>query len=127
LNQNEAIEIKRTLESVYQKYKETTDSLFIILMGEYEFETMQVAVIKLIKTSKYPPSIAELLQEYKSTTVERRSIIIDEMNALGYFKSKEEYEKSIVFVTSNVIPPFLRKMIQEHLRNKNQKALGEAK
>ena len=127
MNQNEAIEIKRTLESVYQKYKEMTDSLFIILMGEYEFETMQVAVIELIKTSKYPPTIADLIQEYKGTTVERRSIIIDEMNALGYFKCEQEYQKAINFVTSNVIPPFLRKMIQEHLRNKNQKALGEVK
>lgn len=126
MNQNEAIEIKRTLEAVYKNFKEMNDSLFIILMGEYEFETMQVAVINLIKNSKFPPSISELLEAHNEVRAERRRIIIDEMNKLGYFYDTTEYNKATLFVTTGVIPPFLHKMIQKHLREKKL-LLGEVK
>lgn len=128
MNQNEAIEIKRTIEGAYPKFTEIKDSLFIILMGEYDYETMQVACVNLIKTRKFPPTIAEIIEEYKKTTVERRSLIIDKMRAAGYFTHQgvvceEEYRKSIVFVESGVIPPFLMKMIQQFLR-KNKEIEG---
>lgn len=121
MTQEQALEIKSTLESAFPKFTEIKNTLFVVIMADYDYETMQVACVNLIKTRKFPPSIAELLEEYKKTTVERRSLIIDKMKDAGYFTHQgilceEEYHKATVFVESGVIPPFLARMIQHFLR-----------
>jgi len=115
----QAVEIKRLLEGNFIRAKEMSDDVFIVTLSEYDFATMQQVIIKIIKTYKFAPTIANIIEEYNKTTLELKNEIVDGMNKAGYFKCKEEYQKSLVFVESGVIPPFLQKMIQEYL-NKNK-------
>jgi hypothetical protein len=115
----QSLEIKRLLEGNFFKVKEMSDKVFGVILTDYDFKTMQQVGIKIIKTYKFAPTLANIIEEYNKTTLELKNEIVDGMNKAGYFKCKEEYQKSLVFVESGVIPPFLQKMIQEYL-NKNK-------
>jgi hypothetical protein len=127
---DQSLEIKRLLEGNFVKVKEMSDKVFVVILTDYDFATMQQVCIKMIKSYKFAPTIANIIEEYNRTTLELKNDVVEGMNKAGYFKCEEEYHKSLVFVESGVVPPFLQKMIQRYLnQNKleHKLYLGEVK
>jgi hypothetical protein len=65
---DEAIRIKKLLESAFPMYKSkdevSSDTVFSVALAEYEYPIMAKAAFNYIKNSRYIPTIADLINEY---------------------------------------------------------------
>lgn len=72
------------------------------------------AINKIIKNSKFMPSLAEILAECDSSNLAYKFSIIEKMKIDGYFKSPNEIEKSYRFIERNVIPYWLKEDMKKY-------------
>lgn len=119
----EIIQIKQMLEGGYLKVKEMDDSLFILTLSEYDFKTMQQAVVNRIKTNKYMPTIADLIFEYEEIVKQNSQAVIHEMNRCGIFACQREYEKALMWAQRGLFPEWFKDDVRSFVSTKylNQK------
>lgn len=123
---NEALSIKRLLEGNYLKVKEMDDTVFSAMLSELNYKTMQETCINYIKTNKFVPNIANLIDAYNDTLAKERQVVIHQMNQAGYFYSTTEYEKALLFAEKNIIPHWFKKMMLDFLGH-NKKISNDKK
>lgn len=89
-----------------KEYSQEEVALFYDFMKEINYKTFRVAIKKIIKNYKYAPKVSEMLKECSIDNFNEE--ILELMRQDGYFKSSEEYEKTLHFIKINVIPKWLR-------------------
>lgn len=91
---------------------------------DYNYSILQAAIKDTIKTSKYMPKIADLIEACDKSKEDNRADIIDIMKAQGYFKAPSEYEKALTFVKKDIIPEWLKKDMKEAWQRYNMNQIG---
>ncbi len=124
----EVIKVKTIIEAAYPNAKnlnnKESDLLYISLFGEYELTPMLVAVKEHIKTSTYPPTIADLFRRYDGSTTTKHYAIIETMQAAGYFKDQTEIAKAIMWIGDNVIPDWFKRDMQRYQLKLTSQPMG---
>lgn len=139
MTDKQAIYIKTFLEGAFPILKETKESdlVYVVMLKEYDFETMFQATKNYIKKSCYAPTIAGLIQEYDLLMAERKKLltnklleIVADMEKAGAFKPNEdyrklsEYEKAVLAIEDNNLSDKLKSKILAFVKNdKNIKSM----
>lgn len=134
------MEISKLVSSIIAKlkiaypyyFKELNDEEFIGLtgmyqeqLGCYDYEIVMRAINKIIKTSKFMPTIAEILDNCENQVSSYSLEILNKMKEDGYFKygvcgeldesqQSRNYEKAINFVSRGIIPEWLLEDMQKY-------------
>jgi hypothetical protein len=87
MTQKEAMTIKQLIDGAYPIIKNNQDSdlSYVTILVEYDCYLMSLAVKEIIKTSTYPPTIANIVKMYEKVRKEHLMKIVDEMEKKGYF------------------------------------------
>lgn len=110
---------------------------------EYNYETFIKATKEIIRTSKFIPKIADLIEACEKYKDSAKIEVIDYMRSVGYFKyspygevteekASINYRKALRFIELGVIPDWLQEdidyyvnqMHQLRLQNKENKLLS---
>lgn len=132
-------------------FKDLEDDEFIALTKMYQEqiigytpEIVLKAIDEIIRTSKFMPSIAEILDKCDSSAKNYSYDILEKMKNDGYFKrgaygelddthATRNYEKATMWLSKGIIPQRLledmmsygyKKMLNERLLNKEQVLIG---
>lgn len=123
--------IKQLIDGAYPIIKNNQDSdlSYVTILVEYDCYLMSLAVKEIIKTSTYPPTIANIVKMYEKVRKEHLMKIVDEMEKKGYFpdtpKGDCDYWTAVECaesgkISDRVMPYFLEYSARE---NKNIKCL----
>lgn len=87
MTQKEAMTIKQLIDGAYPIIKNNPDSdmSYVTILTDYDSRLMAIAVKEIIKTSTYPPTIANILAKYGEIRKEQLMKIVDEMERKGFF------------------------------------------
>lgn len=103
---------------------------------QYDYETFIKAVKELIRTSKFLPRIADLIEaceKYKNSTNKN---VVDYMREVGYFKyspygevtdehASRNYSKALRFIELGIIPDWLQEDIDYYVNQMKQLKLED--
>ena len=131
MTQKEAMTIKQLIDGAYPIIKNNQDSdlSYVTILVEYDCYLMSLAVKEIIKTSTYPPTIANILDKYEKVRKDKLMTIVDDMNVKGVFpdtpKGDCDYWTAVECaesgkISDRVMPYFLEYSARE---NKNIKCL----
>jgi len=131
MTQKEAMTIKQLIDGAYPIIKNNQDSdlSYVTILVEYDCYLMSLAVKEIIKTSTYPPTIANILDKYEKVRRDKLMAIVDDMNVKGVFpdtpKGDYDYWTAVECaesgkISDRVMPYFLEYSARE---NKNIKCL----
>lgn len=81
----------------------------------------------IIKTSKFFPNVAEIVETVKEVSRSSKLEILDYMNSHDYFKNNCEYEKALSFVFTDVIPSWFKPDLKKYFKMKQEESLVENK
>ena len=106
------------------KESKESDLTYVVMLKEYDFETMFQATKNYIKKSVYVPTIAGLIKEYENVIEQNKRLaqqellnIADRMEETGFFKTNEdfrklsEYEEACLMIQENNITEDLKNKI----------------
>lgn len=88
-------------------------------LSKYNENTLNIAIKNLIRSSKYMPSLNEIIEECESNKTHITNTIIERMKKDGYFKSPSEIDKVYMWLAKGIIPSWLK----EDMRNYQQSSL----
>lgn len=135
MTDKQALYIKTFLEGAFPMLKESKESdlTYVVMLKEYDFETMFQATKNYIKKSVYTPTIAGIIQEYETLKAIKQAEnqkklveIIDQMDDKKWFPPNDdftklsEYEKALEMVVDGNISDDLKKKILTFARNNNE-------
>lgn len=103
---------------------------------EYNYDTFIKAVKELIRTSKFLPRIADLIEACEKYKGSERKEVIDYMRSVGYFKysaygevtdekASRNYSKALRFIELGVIPDWLQEDIDYYVNQMHQLRLQD--
>lgn len=114
-------------------------------LKEYDYDTFIKATKEIIRTSKFIPKIADLIEACENQKEVKKREVLDYMRESGYFnlsyrpehkldeaQATRNYMKAVTFLERGIIPDWFRedlnyyynKMHQEQLENKTNKLLS---
>ena len=116
MTDKQAIYIKTFLEGAFPMLKESKESdlTYVVMLKEYDFETMFQATKNYIKKSVYVPTIAGLIKEYENVIEQNKRLaqqellnIADRMEETGFktnedFRKLSEYEEACLMIQENI-------------------------
>ncbi len=76
-------------------------------LAEYNEPTIVSATKSIIRSSKYMPSLNEIIEMCEKVKTHKTNAIIKKMQEEGYFKDTREIEKAYMFIEENNIPRWL--------------------
>ena len=109
-------------------------------LSQYNEETLINAIKEIIRTSKYMPSLNEIIEQCEKSRVHQTNKIVDLMWQDGYFKkgaygelddsqAYRNYNKTLKFIEEGIIPEWLREDMKKYynqmLTNKEVKLIEE--
>ena len=109
-------------------------------LSQYNEETLTSAIKEIIRTSKYMPSLNEIIEQCEKSRVHQTNKIVEKMWEDGYFKkgtygeldesqAYRNYNKTLKFIEEGIIPEWLREDMKKYysqmLTNKEVKLIGE--
>lgn len=141
-------EIVMKLKTMYPYYFEKMDEMQIASLcktyqeelSQYNEETLTSAIKEIIRTSKYMPSLNEIIEQCEKSRVHQTNKIVDLMWQDGYFKkgaygelddsqAYRNYNKTLKFIEEGIIPEWLREDMKKYynqmLTNKEVKLIEE--
>ena len=103
---------------------------------EYPYETFIKAVKEIIRTSKFLPKIADLIEMCDKFKEKEKLEVIDYMRSVGYFKysaygevteekASINYRKALRFIEIGVIPDWLQEDINYYINQMHQLRLQD--
>ena len=117
MEQSNFSKIVNVLRIAYPYYfkdmeKESTimfNQLYYSKLKKYDYVVVSSAINKIIEKSEFMPTIAEILAECDKETRRLYKIKIDTLYETGYFKTDQEYGKSLqwLFEDKPIIPNWL--------------------
>ncbi len=106
----------KLLESCYRfKFSELDLKVWYSALKEIPFKTFTKAIGILIKTSKFMPSIAEILKQCESVEIANKATIVESMKKDGYFKNENEYQKILGWLSEGIIPKWFQENMNKYL------------
>lgn len=84
------------------------------LLSNYSEIILNEVAKEIIKTKRYMPSVAEILDICENTKVYVRNEIVEEMIKDGYFKSPLEIDKIYMWMGEGIIPEWFRKDMMKY-------------
>lgn len=141
-------EIVMKLKTMYPYYFEKMDEMQIASLcktyqeelSQYNEETLTSAIKEIIRTSKYMPSLNEIIEQCEKSRVHQTNKIVELMWQDGYFKkgaygelddsqAYRNYNKTLKFIEEGIIPEWLREDMKKYynqmLTNKEVKLIEE--
>lgn len=141
-------EIVMKLKTMYPYYFEKMDEMQIASLcktyqeelSQYNEETLTSAIKNIIRTSKYMPSLNEIIEQCEKSRVHQTNKIVDLMWQDGYFKkgaygelddsqAYRNYNKTLKFIEEGIIPEWLKEDMKKYynqmLTNKEVKLIEE--
>ena len=106
-----------------KEYTTEECDVYYSFLKEFDYQVFVSAIKNRIKKSPYLPKINELIEECDLCQEEIKFKVIEFMNEHGYFKATVEYEKSIRFLKSGIVPSWLQKDIDKYSLMMNQKRI----
>lgn len=111
-------------------------SIYKDALSDYNDITIEAAINQIIKTNKYMPSVAEVIEECNKSLCYKSNQIIQRMYDSGYFhinvtddQAKLNYQKALMFVEKGIVPNWLLNDMKEYeenlLSNQSSKMLEE--
>jgi len=115
---------KKVISSLIAKFKvafpyyfeKLTDEEFVGLvslyneqLSMYSCEALENAFNVIVRTSKFMPTIQEIIEKCEKYKTDKKLYIVEVMKQAGYFKSDKEIEKTIHFIEEGNIPDWLLK------------------
>lgn len=88
-------------EEIYEMIRTYKDSL------NYNPIIIESAIKEIIKTSKFMPSIGEIIEACEKVCTHQKLDVIEKMKKDNYFKSDWEVEKIYRFIEKGLIPDWL--------------------
>ena len=98
-------------------------ALYQDMLGGYNEQILDKVAKDIIKTRKYMPSIAEIVELCDNTKIEVRNDIVEKMKEDGYFKSPNELDKIYMWLEEGIIPEWFKKDMMTYYNkmiNKNK-------
>ena len=103
---------------------------------EYDYDTFIKATKDIIRTSKFIPKIADLIEMCDKFKEKEKLEVIDYMRSVGYFKysaygevtdekASRNYSKALRFIELGVIPDWLQEDIDYYLNQMHQLRLQD--
>ena len=103
---------------------------------QYDYETFIKAVKELIRTSKFLPRIADLIEACEKYKGSANKEAIDYMRSVGYFKysphgevtdehASRNYSKALRFIELGIIPDWLQEDIDYYVNQMKQLRLQD--
>lgn len=94
-------------------------------LSQYNEETLTNAIKNIIRTSKYMPSLSEIIEECDKCRTHQANEIVEKMWQDGYFKkgpygelddsqAHRNYNKTLKFIEESVIPEWLREDMKKY-------------
>lgn len=83
-------------------------------LSSYNEKTLNIAIKNLIRTSKYMPSLNEIIQECDSNKTHNANTILERMKKDGYFKSANELDKAYTWLSKGIIPTWLKEDMKRY-------------
>ena len=122
----------KILSSCYHKQINNDD--FIIwyeMLQDKDPEVFRKAIIEICKERSYMPTIHDVLEKIESVNNSFYLHILEQMKNDGYFKrgivpltgeqEERNYDKSIRWIESGIIPGFLKEDMQEYINKSSKK------
>lgn len=95
-------------------------------LNSYNEKTLNIAIKNLIRTSKYMPSLNEIICECESNKTHNANTILERMKKDGYFKNANELDKAYMWLAKGIIPTWLKedmKAYQQGLLTSNTRLI----
>lgn len=99
-------------------------SVYYDFLKEFNDDVLTNAIKNIIKISKFPPKISELVEECKKMKSKTKYDVLDFMDKKGYFASSNEYDKATKFLDKNIIPEWLKEDMKNYYRMMKQESLS---
>lgn len=132
MEQSSFIKIVNVLKIAYPYYfkdldKESSQAfmqLYYTKLKKYRYEIVAKAIDNIITNNNYMPTLAEVINECNLQSKLYYKGILNQMYVKGYFKTDEEYGKSVMWLLEDkpLIPEWLKKDIDKYISN-NEKGL----
>jgi hypothetical protein len=106
-----------------KEYTTEECDVYYSFLKDYDYQVFVSAIKNQIKKSSYLPKINELIDECNNCKEEIDFKVIDFMKVSGYFKAPIEYEKTLRFVKSGIVPEWLKKDINNYRDTMNNKKI----
>ena len=110
-----------------KEFKQSEVEQYYDFLNQYDYETFKIAVKSLIKECKFMPSISEMISKCEQSKTKRKFDILEKMKQDGYFKDGLEYDKTIKWLESGIIPSWFKEDMKKYNRlllQDNQKLLN---
>lgn len=104
-------------------------------LKEYNYETFTKAIKNIIRSSKFVPKIADLIEECEKCKTSTKFEVVDFMRDTGYFKyspygeitdehAARNYLKVKTFISRGIIPDWLQEDLNEYYGRMQQLKLA---
>lgn len=114
MNKKEFSEIISLIQIAYNKqYLKEEIEVMYDLLKDFEYNTLKVAIKRLIATSRYVPNVSQIISEYKQIKRDEGYNKILKARELGNIKTNEELDKAMKWLDKGIVPDWLDKDLQE--------------
>ena len=114
MNKKEFSEIISLIQIAYNKqYLKEEIEVMYDLLKDFEYNTLKVAIKRLIATSRYVPNVSQIITEYKQIKRDEGYNKILKARELGNIKTNEELDKAMKWLDKGIVPDWLDKDLQE--------------
>lgn len=106
-------------------------NLYTKKLSNYSPNVVITAIDKIITTSKFMPTIAEIIEICDKEKIKSKEIILNKMIVDNYFKCQEEIDKALNWLEKGIIPYWFKEDMKKYgyvevnnqLENSNSKLL----
>ena len=122
----------KMIESFYRaEFNQEDLKLWYGALKEIPYEIYIKAIGKLVKTNKFMPTVAEIMEQCKEVELANKVIVVENMKKDGYFKNNNDYSKIIGWLADGIVPSWLEEDMKKYLNHqklileKNEEGLEE--
>lgn len=117
-----------------KEYSQAETMQMYEFLKEYNYQTMIEAVKSIIRTSKFVPKIADLIEACENSKTSTKTAVVKYMRDSGYFKlcdygeitdehATRNYNKVMMWLERGVIPDWLQEDINYYYKLMQQEKL----
>lgn len=121
MNKKEFSEIISLIQIAYNKqYLKEEIEVMYDLLKDFEYDTLKIAIKRLIATSRYVPNVSQIISEYKQIKRDEGYNKILKARELGNIKTNEELDKAMKWLDKGIVPDWLDKDLHETPMSENE-------
>lgn len=121
MNKKEFSEIISLIQIAYNKqYSKEEIEVMYDLLENFEYNTLKIAIKRLITTSRYVPNVSQIISEYKQIKRDEGYNKIMKARELRNIKTNEELDKAMKWLDKGIVPDWLDKDLQEIPMSENE-------